>query len=47
MYAGGAIFVDQASGYIHIEFQTSMTSHATLIAKESFESTCRDYGVFI
>jgi len=40
-----AIFVDQSSGYIHIEFQTSMSSHATLRAKESFESTCRDYGV--
>jgi hypothetical protein len=45
MYSGGAIFVDQASGHIHIEFQTTMSSHATLIAKESFESTCRDYGV--
>ena len=45
MYSGCAIFVDQASGHIHIEFQTTMLSHATLIAKESFESTCRYYGV--
>ena len=37
MYVGGAIFVDQASGYIHTEFQTTLTSHATLEAKESFK----------
>jgi hypothetical protein len=45
MFSGGAIFVDQSSGHIHVEFQSSMSSHATLRAKESFESICRDYGV--
>ena len=44
-YKGGAIFVDQATGYVHVEHQTSMTTHATLRAKESFEAMCRDYGI--
>ena len=45
MYKGGAIFVDQATGYIHVEHQTTLTTHATLRAKESYEAMCRDYGV--
>ena len=45
MFSGGAIFVDQASGFVHVEPQTSMTSHSTLRAKESYEAMCRDVGV--
>ena len=45
MYCGGAIFIDQASGYIHVEFQTTLTSHATLRAKDAYEQRCRDIGV--
>ena len=45
MYVGGAIFIDQASGYVHVEHQSELTSHSTLCAKESFESMCRDHGV--
>ena len=45
MYTGGAIFVDQASGLVHVEFQKSLTTHATIEAKKQFESMCRDAGV--
>ena len=45
MYCGGCIFVDHASGYIHVVNQTSLSSHQTLRAKEEFELMCRDHGV--
>ena len=44
-YVGGCIFVDHASSYIHIEFQSSLSSHATLTAKMEYEKHCRDAGV--
>ena len=44
-YMGGCIFVDHASGYIHVEFQSSLSSHETLNAKLNFERECRDVGV--
>ena len=44
-YAGGCIFVDHASGYIHIEFQSHMNTHETLKAKEAYELHCQDHGV--
>jgi Reverse transcriptase (RNA-dependent DNA polymerase)/GAG-pre-integrase domain len=47
MYAGGAIFVDNASSFIHVEHQIALTSHETLQAKHKFEATCRDMGVVI
>ena len=45
MYCGGCIFVDHASGHIHVVNQTSLSSHQTLRAKEEFELMCRDHGV--
>jgi hypothetical protein len=45
LYCGGCIFVDHASGFVSIEFQSSLSSHATLASKVSFENMCRDYGV--
>ena len=45
MFEGSAIFVDHASGFVHAEHQTGMTTHDTLRSKEKFESICRDYGV--
>ena len=45
MYCGGAIFIDQSSGHIHVEHQTTLSTHATLRAKEKFEAMCRDVGV--
>ena len=46
-YLGGAIFVDLATGYLFIEFQTNLTTHETLLAKEKFELECRDHGVVV
>ena len=45
MYSGGCIFVDHASNFVHVEHQTSMSTHSTLRAKEAFELMCRDHGV--
>ena len=45
LYSGGCIFADHASGSIHIEFQSSLSTHATLVAKEAFEKKCRDNGI--
>ena len=44
---GGCIFVDSASSFIHIEFQSSLSSHDTLRAKAAFEHLCRDSGVMV
>jgi len=44
-YKGGCVFVDHASGYIHVELQTSLNSHHTLDAKASFEEMCATHGV--
>ena len=46
-HVGGCIFVDHASSYIHIEFQTSLSSHETLRAKLAFERQCRDVGIVV
>ena len=40
MYCGGCTFVDHASGYIHIIFQSHLNSHQTLQAKEQYEELC-------
>jgi hypothetical protein len=45
MYDGGCIFVDHGSGYVHVEFQTTIDTHETLKAKQKFELLCRDFGV--
>ena len=37
--------MDHASNYVHVEFQTHLTSHETLKAKEQYELMCRDHGV--
>lgn len=44
-YVGGAIFVDHASGYLHVEPQVHLNTHETLQAKVNFEKHCRDLGV--
>ena len=45
MYLGGCIFVDHASGHVHVEFQTTTTTHQTLEAKSRYEAMARDVGV--
>lgn len=44
-YTGGCIFVDHASGFVHVELQVLITTAETLKAKQKFEQLCRDYGV--
>ena len=44
-YKGGCIFVDHASGLVHIDLQSTMNSHETLEGKERFEQFCADHGV--
>ena len=45
LYKGGCMFVDHASGLIHVEFQTKLNSHETLKAKDRFERLCQDKGI--
>jgi hypothetical protein len=45
LYTGGCIFVDHASGHVHVEFQAHLNTHETLQAKEQYELLCRDVGV--
>ncbi len=47
MYHGGALFVDQASKYVHVEPQVSLSTHATIHAKLNFEKFCSDIGVIV
>lgn len=47
LYHGGALFVDQASKYIHVENQVSLSTHATLQSKLNFEQLCADVGVVV
>ena len=47
MYRGGAIFVDQASGYIFIQPQITFSSVETLQAKLEFERMCLTSGVHV
>jgi len=45
MYCGGCLFVDLATSYIFIEFQSKLNTHQTAKVKEEFESMCGDHGV--
>ena len=44
-YKGGAIFTDHATGYTHVELQTSLNSHHTLRAKQAYDMVCDSMGV--
>jgi hypothetical protein len=45
IYIVEVVFFDHASGFVSVEFQSSLSSHATLASKVSFEQMCHDYGV--
>ena len=47
MFSGGCIFVDHASGFIHVEFQTHLNTHETINAKDNFKLMCHDNGVVL
>lgn len=46
-YKGGCIFVDHASGYIHVELQSKLDSHQTLTAVKTYEEMCAGTGVVV
>ena len=45
MFLGGCPFIDHASGFIHIKFQTHLNTHERISTKDNFELMCRDNGV--
>lgn len=45
MYKGAAIFVDAATGFIHVEFQVGLTADETLLAKERFEHALQQFNI--
>ena len=44
-FLGGAIFVDHATGFMDIQFQTSLNLHHTINSKNAFKDKCADWGV--
>ncbi len=44
-YIGGCIFVDHASGYVHVEFQLGFSAIETIRAKQNFEKMAFNHGV--
>jgi hypothetical protein len=47
MYSGGCIFVDHATGYIHVEHQVSWSAAETIAAKHRYERHMLDMGVTV
>ena len=45
MYSGGTIFVDHASGLIHVEHQVSLNAADTIVSKKNFERMAMYHGV--
>jgi hypothetical protein len=41
------VFVDHATGHVHVKHQVHLTSHETLQAKERYEDMCRDHGILV
>ena len=46
-YGGGTIFVDHASGYIHVEHQISLSAADTIRSKMSYEQLLMNHGVLV
>ncbi len=45
MFDGGCVFIDSATGFIHLVLQVNLNMHETLNATHEFEQVCRDHGV--
>jgi hypothetical protein len=45
IFAGGRLFINHASNFVHVEFQKHLNTHETLKAKQNFELMARDSGV--
>ena len=46
-YTGGTLFVDSASGLVHLSHQVSLKVGETLRAKKTFEQFARESGVTV
>ena len=46
-YAGGCIFMNHASKYMHIEHQLGLSASETIIFKHNFERLAMDHGLVI
>jgi hypothetical protein len=46
-YKGGCIFVDHATGYIHVEHQLGFSAVETIRAKQNYESMAFGHGVIV
>ena len=46
-FCGSSVFVDAASGYIHIEHQVSLSATDSINAKTSFERMAKEVGVIV
>ena len=46
-YSGGCLFVDASTGFIHVEFQSHLSSQETIQAVESFEKHALDNGIVV
>ena len=46
-HSGGCVFIDASTSFIHIEFQSHLSSHETIQATQSFEQLSLDNGVVI
>ena len=46
-FCGSSVFVDAASGYVHIEHQVTLNAADSINAKSAFERMARDVGVDI
>jgi hypothetical protein len=47
MYWGGTIFVDVASGTVHVDHQVSLAAADTLLSKAQFEHEAHTHGIDI
>ena len=47
MFNGGTIFVDHASGLIHVEHQVSLNASDTICSKILFEHMAKTHGIAI
>jgi hypothetical protein len=45
MFDGGCVFIDSATGFIHLVLQVNLNTHEMLNAIHEFEQVCRDHGV--
>jgi hypothetical protein len=45
IFDGGCVFIDSATGFIHLVLQVNLNMHETLNAIHEFEQVCHDHGV--